>query len=64
MKYNDYYYKCSSLNNHNELERQKFEIVNEYGYNFGSDRMQKKDYEDLLFRPKNKINKEYINSKR
>ena len=64
MKYTDYHYKYASLNYNNELERQRFELVNEYGYNFASEQKRIIDEDKLFLRPKIFVNKDFINLKR
>lgn len=64
MKYLDYHYKQSSLNSKNDLERLRFEMVNEYGYNFSSESHKNINQEDLFLKPQNFVNKDFINLKR
>ncbi len=64
MKYIDYHYKQSSIEYKDELERQRFEITNEYGYNFASETKRYINEDSLFMRPKNLVNKDFINLKR
>lgn len=64
MRYVDYHYKQSSLNNKDDLERCQFEILNEYGYNFGSEAKRNINQDNLFLKPKNIVNKDFINLKR
>ncbi len=64
MKHIDYHYKQSSLEFKDELERQRFAITNEYGYNFGIENKRYINEDSLFMRPRNVVNKDYINLKR
>ncbi len=64
MKYIDYHYKQASLNYANDLERYRFEMTNEYGYNFASESKRIINEEELFMKPKKIINKDFINVKR
>lgn len=64
MKHIDYYYKHSSLNFKDELEKRMFGIINEYGYNFASESKRKINEEELFLKPKNIVNKDFIQLKR
>ncbi len=64
MKYIDYHYKQSALEYKDELERQRFELTNEYGYNFDCETKRYINDESLFMHPKNLVNKDFINLKR
>ncbi len=60
----NYYYKATVLEFENDLERKRFEITNEYGYNFDSNarrKVNKRNYSNRLI---NNVNKEFIINKR
>jgi len=41
----DYFYKENDIENINPLEKKRFEVMNEYGYNFDSNKKRIIDYE-------------------
>ena len=63
MKHIDYHYKQSTLTPQNEREYQTFGILNKYGYNFGNEDKRNVN-EDIFFKHKMIVNKDFINSKR
>ena len=64
MQYLNYHYKQASLNYKDEKERQTFEYLNEYGYNFGLENKRNINVDDLFLKPKKVVNKDFINLKR
>ncbi len=64
MKYVDYHYKQSALDFQDEIERNRFELVNEYGYNFTSNSKRTFNEDNLFLKPKIAVNKNFINTKR
>ena len=64
MKYIDYHYKQASLDSYDELERLRFELVNEYGYNFGTQIQRSINTDSLFLKPKCIVNMDFINLKR
>ena len=63
MRNINYYYKQSALEFKDELERQEFIQLNEYGYNFGTNQSIG-SLDDMFLKPKNIVNKDFINLKR
>lgn len=63
MKHVDYHYKHSSLNPENDKEVQLYSLINEYGYNFGTE-SKRVVSEDVYIKQKNIVNKDFINLKR
>ena len=62
MKHIDYHYKHATLNSKDSIEKNMFELTNEYGYNFGSESKRNVNCDNLFKRPKNIINKEFLNT--
>ncbi len=61
---NNYFYKSSSLSALDEIEFYLYNVANDYGFNFGSERRQLIQYEKLIKEPKLNFNKKYFNEKR
>lgn len=64
MRDSEYYYKNADIESNNELERKKYEYLNEYGYNFDSNKRKGYDLDRYAEKLKNEVNHADINIKR
>lgn len=64
MNYLEHYYKSSDIEYKSDLERKKYEYLNEYGYNFDSNKRKAYDLDRYAEKLKNEVHHNDINIKR
>lgn len=60
----NYHYKSASLSAFDDIEHNLYQVVNDYGYNLGSERSQIIDYERIIKEPKYNFNRKYFNERK
>lgn len=53
----NYYYKTCDIEKMSSLDKKRYELLNEYGYNFGSNKKRIIDEEASITRHKNSMSK-------
>lgn len=64
MKSEEYYYKTADMECNDELEKKKYEYLNDYGYNFDSNKRKGYDLDRFAEKLKNGVNHIDVNQKR
>lgn len=64
MKSEEYYYKSADIESKSELEKKKYEYLNDYGYNYDSNKRKGYDLDRFAEKLKNSVNHIDINQKR